>query len=124
MQITEAFNRIKPLAHFSLRWKAITNSVCYFIAKGMHPFQRVNEPGFRQLIQSLEPRCEPSDRKTLANNYMRKMYKREKERYWIRFLPLKITTLLQIFEHLTKIIPTGQLQFITYILITFFKVIY
>ena len=79
LQITEAFTRTKPLPHSSARWKAITNSVCYFIAKGMHPFQTVNEPGFRQLLQSLEPRYEPPDRKTLTNNYMRKMYERERE---------------------------------------------
>ena len=79
LQITEAFTRTKPLPHSSARWKAITNSVCYFIAKGMHPFQTVNEPGFHQLLQSLEPRYEPPDRKTLTNNYMRKMYERERE---------------------------------------------
>ena len=79
MQITEAFSRVQPLPHSSQRWKSITNSVCYFVAKSMHPFQMVNEPGFRQLLQSLEPRYEPPDRKSLANNYMRKMYERERE---------------------------------------------
>ena len=80
MQITEAFNRMQPLPHSSQRWKSITNSVCYFVAKGMHPFQTVNEPGFCQLLQSLEPRYEPPDRKSLANNYMRKMFEREREK--------------------------------------------
>ena len=80
MQITEAFSRMQPLPHSSQRWKSITNSVCYFVAKGMHLFQTVNEPGFHQLLQSLEPRYEPPDRKSLANNYMRKMYEREREK--------------------------------------------
>ena len=80
MQITEAFNRMQPLPHSSQRWKYITNSVCYFVAKGMYPFQTVNEPGFRQLLQSLEPRYEPPDRKSLANNYMQKMFEREREK--------------------------------------------
>ena len=71
---------MQPLPHSSQRWKSITNSVCYFVAKGMHPFQTVNEPGFRQLLQSLEPRYEPPDRKSLANNYMRKMFEREREK--------------------------------------------
>lgn len=78
IQITEAFTRAQPLPHSSQRWKSITNSVCHFVAKGMHPFQTVNEPGFRQLLQSLEPRYEPPDRKSLANNYMRKLYERER----------------------------------------------
>ena len=74
MQITEAFNRAQPLPHCSQRWKSITNSVCNFMTKGMHPFQTVNEPGFRQLLQLLEPRYEPPDRKSLANNYMQKKH--------------------------------------------------
>ena len=45
----------------------------------MHPFQTVNEPGFCQLLQSLEPRYEPPDRNSLANNYVRKLYERERE---------------------------------------------
>ena len=45
----------------------------------MHPFQTVNEPGFRKLLHVLEPRYEPPDRKTLASNHMYKMYKKERE---------------------------------------------
>ena len=56
MQITGAFHRAQPLPHSFQRWKSITNSVCYFVAKDMYPFQTVDEPGFRQLLQSLEPR--------------------------------------------------------------------
>ena len=37
------------------------NAVCYIVAKGMHPFQTVNEPGFCQLQQSLDPRYQPPD---------------------------------------------------------------
>ena len=90
MQITGAFHRVQPLSHSFQRWKSITNSVCYFVAKGMHPFQTVNEPGFRQLLQSLEPRYEPPDRKSLANNYMRKLYEIEREIILDKFLALKI----------------------------------
>ena len=66
-----------PLAHTS-RCKAITDSVCYFIAKSMHPFQTVNELGFRKLLHVLEPKYEPPDRKTLASKS--KMYEKERER--------------------------------------------
>ena len=53
MQIMEAFNRAQPLPHSSQRWKSITNLVCYFIIKGMHPFQTVNEPRFCQLLHAV-----------------------------------------------------------------------
>ena len=46
----------------------------------MHPFQTVNEPGFRKLLHVLEPRYEPPDRVTLAGHYMCEMCEKERER--------------------------------------------
>ena len=40
----------------------------------------MNEPDFRKLLNVFELRYEPPDRKTLTNNYMRKMYEKERER--------------------------------------------
>ena len=117
MQITKAFNRVQPLPHSSQRWKSITNSVCYFMTKGMHPFQTVNEPGFRQLLQSLEPRYESSDRKSLANNYMRK-------NTLDKISCIEDYLSPQIFGNHVRIVHMGQLQSITLILIMFFAVIY
>ena len=48
LRISVLFKRQLPLAHTFSRWKTITDSVCYFIAKGMRSFQTVNEPGFRK----------------------------------------------------------------------------
>ena len=80
LRILVLFKRHLPLSHTSSRWRTITDSVCYFIAKGKHPFHTVNEPGFRKLLNVFEPRYESPDRKTLAKNYMRKMYEKERER--------------------------------------------
>ena len=46
LRIPVLFKRHLPLSHTSSRWKTITDSVCYFIAKDMHPFHTVNEPVF------------------------------------------------------------------------------
>ena len=55
------------------------DSVCYFIAKDMQPYQTVNDPGFQHLLHSFDQRYHPPDRKTLSNNYIPKLYDREKE---------------------------------------------
>ena len=80
LRVPLLFKSQLPLAHTSSCWKTITDLVCYFIAKGMHPFQTVNEPGFRKLLHVMESRYEPPDRKTLASNHMCKMYEKERER--------------------------------------------
>ena len=59
LQIPLEFKCQLPLAHTSMRWTTITDSACYFIAKGKHPFRMVNEPIFRKLLQVLEARHEP-----------------------------------------------------------------
>ena len=66
----------------------------------MHPFQTVNEPGFHQLLQSLEPRYEPPDRKSLANNYMQKLYETEREIILDKIPCIEYTLSPQVFGHL------------------------
>lgn len=78
--IGETLLASKPLPHTSQQWKSVTSSVCYFITKVMQPFQTVNDPGFRQLLHTLEPRYECPDRKTISTSYMPKLYSKEKER--------------------------------------------
>ena len=78
--IVDTLHTCQPLAHTSHRWKSLTESVCYFIAKDMQPFQTVNDAGFRQLLKALEPRYECPDRKTISTIYMPCLYAREKER--------------------------------------------
>ena len=56
LRIPVLFKHHLSLSHTSSCWRTITDSVCYFIAKGMHPFHTVNESGFRKLLNVLEPR--------------------------------------------------------------------
>ena len=61
------------------RWKALTESVCYFIAKDMQPLSTINDTGFLHMLKKFEPRYTPPDRKTLTLNHMPKLYVREKD---------------------------------------------
>lgn len=80
LSISEAFEGHIPLPKTSARWKKLTESVCYFLAKDMNPIDTVNDPGFRKMIREFEPRYDIPDRKTFRNNYIPVMYEREKQR--------------------------------------------
>ncbi len=78
--IGDSIKASQLLPRSSPRWKRLTQSVCYFIAKDLHPYDTVNDPGFRNMIKTFEPRYNPPDRKSLATNYFPKMYDDEKEK--------------------------------------------
>ena len=78
--LVESFKAQTLLPHTSHRWKGITDSVCYFLAKDMMPYDTVNAAGFRHMLHEIEPRYVPPDRKSVATNYMPKLYEREKAR--------------------------------------------
>ena len=46
----------------------------------VHPIDTVNNKEFRHLINLLEPKYTPPDRKTIMNNYLPELYMREKQR--------------------------------------------
>ena len=76
--ITAVFQQLSPIAHSSSRWKALTDSVCFCIAKDMLPYDTVTDPGFRHMLHTFEPRYVSPDRKTIARHYMPLLYEREK----------------------------------------------
>ena len=53
--IVDSFKKLTPLPHSSSRWKALTNSVCYFLAKYLHPMSTVNDQGFLRMLKVFEP---------------------------------------------------------------------
>ena len=55
-------------------------SICYFLAKDMMPYDTVNAAGFQHMLLEIEPRYVPPDRKSVATNYMPKLYKWEMAR--------------------------------------------
>ena len=74
------FNTWSLFLRSSQRWKNLTSSVCYCIAKDMMPFRTVNNEGFQKMLHTFEPRYVLPDRKTLTQHYMPEMYEREKEK--------------------------------------------
>ena len=64
----------------SIRYKKITNAVCYFLARDMQPYDTVNDVGFRQMLKVLEPRYFPPDRKTISTRYFPKLFETEREK--------------------------------------------
>ena len=80
LTIPSAIQTTLPLAKSSPRYKALTNSLCYFLARDMQPYDTVNDTGFRHMLKALEPRYLPPDRKTIATTYMPKMYETEVSR--------------------------------------------
>ena len=53
--------------------------MCYFIAKDMQPYDTVNDAGFLKMLHTFEPRYSPPNRKTIACNYMPKLYEAERK---------------------------------------------
>ena len=48
--IKDSFNKLAPLPRSSSRWKVLTNSICYFLAKDLHPLSTVNDQGFLHML--------------------------------------------------------------------------
>ncbi len=75
--VCELFHQASPLDKSAPRWNELTQSICYFIAKDMHPVSTINDPGFGTMLKKFEPRYIPPDRKTLSNNYLPQMFRTE-----------------------------------------------
>ena len=45
----------------------------------MQPYDTINDPRFINMLHTFEPRYFPPDRKTIATNYMPKLYEVEKK---------------------------------------------
>ena len=62
--LTEMFQAKNPYPRNSTRWKTLTDVVCLFIAKDIHPYQTVNDLGFQHMLH------DPPDRKALATKFL------------------------------------------------------
>ena len=80
LSIEDSFKKLTPLSRSSSRWKVLTNSVCYFLAKGLHPLSTVNDQGFLNMLKIFEPRYTPPDRTTFSQHYLPELYTKEREK--------------------------------------------
>ena len=78
--VKDMLSQSNSLPTSSARWNHLTQSVCYFIAKDMHPIDTINDTGFRKMLKQFEPRYIPPDRKTVSNKYLPEMLQMEKNR--------------------------------------------
>jgi len=70
--LSVAIQAMLPLPKSSIHYKKITNTVCYFLACDMQPYDTVSDVGFRQMLKVLEPHYFPPDRKTISTGYFLK----------------------------------------------------
>ena len=76
--ILNSFEQAMPYPKSSSRWKSLTQSVSYFLAKDMLPISTVNNDGFKRMLQKFDSRYTPPDRTTFARNYLPALYEQEK----------------------------------------------
>ena len=50
--IAPFFQEQYPIVRSTLLWNKLTNSICYFIAKDMQPYDTVNVKGFQHLLRT------------------------------------------------------------------------
>ena len=67
-QLKDSFSAHSPLPRNTMRWKKLTESVCYYIAKDMLPLDTVSGEGFLRMVIEFEPRYSPTGRKALTNH--------------------------------------------------------
>ncbi|XP_071640285.1 zinc finger BED domain-containing protein 4-like [Temnothorax longispinosus] len=78
--LKKCVNALMPLNPSSKKAKDITRAIAVFICKGLHPYNIVNEPGFRHLLHFLEPRYNVPCRTTFSRSIIPKLYKELKEK--------------------------------------------
>ena len=80
LSIEDFFKKLTPLSRSSSRWKVLTNSVCYFLAKDLRPLSTLNDHGFLHMLKVFEPRYTPPDRTTFSRHYLPELYAKEREK--------------------------------------------
>ncbi|XP_033755872.1 zinc finger BED domain-containing protein 1-like [Pecten maximus] len=79
LRINEAFTSKNKFSHSSTRHGEITKSIGVFIAKDMRPFSVLENQGFVNMINVLEPRYDMPGRTHFSTNVIPKLYEETKE---------------------------------------------
>ena len=72
--LAESIERTKPYLRGSQRWKEVTGSVVYFLAKEMVPISTVEKPGFTNMLRKLDPKYEAPSRKYFTKTALPSLY--------------------------------------------------
>ena len=77
LSIRDSFKKLTPLPRSSSRWKALTNSVCYFLAKDLHPLSTVNDKRIFTCLRNLNLDTHlQTEQQSLDTTYLNCMQKR------------------------------------------------
>ncbi|KAL7286628.1 hypothetical protein TKK_0019126 [Trichogramma kaykai] len=69
--------QVQPLPNDSTRSKLITNAIAFMMSRDLQPSSIVEDDGFKNLIQTLEPRYELPARTTFSRNVLPKIAKEQ-----------------------------------------------
>ena len=72
--ITEAIDKLKPYPANSSRAQELNRAGASFIASEMQPYQIVEKPGFKKMINKLDPKYHLPTRKYFSHNEIPRMY--------------------------------------------------
>ena len=73
------------------KWKELTESVTYFLAKDSQPMYNVEKPGFRTLLRSFDGRYKLPSRKYFSETAIPSLYSNERASYLKSSLALQCT---------------------------------
>ncbi|XP_051784409.1 E3 SUMO-protein ligase ZBED1-like [Erpetoichthys calabaricus] len=75
MSITQAFTNATQYEKSTRKWKEITDTICYYIAKDMTPLATVERSGFKHLVKTLDRRYTVPSRSHFSKTALPDMYK-------------------------------------------------
>ena len=77
--IAEMLTQSQKYNRKSRKWRSLTDSVTYFLAKDMLPLYSVEKEGFKRLVASFDERYELPSRKYFSRTAMPALYNRTRE---------------------------------------------
>lgn len=80
MTIAESLMRAEPYPRSSKKWKQLTDSVAFCLAKDSMPLYTVSKPGFKKMIDTFDHRYELPSRKYFSRTAIPKMYEETREK--------------------------------------------
>jgi len=72
--ITSALVTVKKYDHSSKKWRELTDSVTYFLAKDMLPVCTVEKESFQKLVRTFDPQYQLPSQKYFSNTAMSALY--------------------------------------------------
>ena len=72
--ITNTLEKLKKYDHSSKKWKELTDSVTYFLAKDMLPVHTVEKEGFQKLVRTFDSQYHLPNRKYFSNTAIPTLY--------------------------------------------------